>query len=68
MKLYVATVKNVRNNKLLLEGYRNRKKDDVWKKEYASVCIMNNNYPFTYYIGACVDVVWDAENKCFKEK
>lgn len=68
MKIYVATVRNAKNDKLILEGYRNRRVQGNWTKEYASVCIKNNDYPFSYYIGACVDVVWDGDNKCFKEK
>lgn len=68
MKIYVATVRQCKNDKLLLEGYRNRKRDAGWKKEYVSVCIRDNHVPMSYYIGSAIDVIWDSDNKCFREK
>ena len=68
MKIYVATVRPCKNKKEILEGYRNRRKEDQWKKEYASVCIADSGLPHELYVGACIDVIWDAERKCFKEK
>lgn len=68
MKLYVATVKPCKNNKLILEGYRNKKTDSGWQKVYASACIKDNNVPSSYYVGACIDLVYDIEQKAFKEK
>lgn len=68
MIIYVATVRNAKNDRLILEGYRNRKVDGNWKKEYASCTIKDTGLDRAFYIGSKLDVVWDKENKCFKEK
>ena len=68
MKIYVATIRHAKNGKLILEGYRNRRIDNGWKKEYASVCIRDDSLPSSYYVGSCLDVIWSPDDKCFKEK
>lgn len=68
MKVYVATVKQCKNNKLMLEGYRNKKTDDKWVKVYCSACIRDVGLPREYYVGSCIDIVYDVDEKVFKEK
>lgn len=68
MILYVATVRQSKNGKLILEGYRNKKVDGNWRKEYASCSIKDHGLDHSLYIGQKVDVVWNKEDNCFKEK